>query len=98
MAGAKDLVIAGKISIAHGNVHDDIAALFTYSIGNFPTLRCLEQIRNDCAYHQANVKIVCIGGPDLKEVVPGYLAVLAEANPQAVGGALPADDFYYTGE
>ena len=43
-------------------------------------------------------KIVCIGGPDLKEVVPGYLAVLAEANPQAVGGALPADDFYYTGE
>lgn len=36
--------------------------VFTYSIGNFPTLRCLEQIRNDCAYHQANVKIVCIGG------------------------------------
>lgn len=36
--------------------------VFTYSIGNFPTLRCLEQIRNDCAYHKANVKIVCIGG------------------------------------
>lgn len=36
--------------------------VFTYSIGNFPTLRCLEQIRNDCAYHDANVKIVCIGG------------------------------------
>lgn len=36
--------------------------VFTYSIGNFPTLRCLEQIRNDCAYHCANVKIVCIGG------------------------------------
>lgn len=34
----------------------------TYSIGNFPTLRCLEQIRNDCAYHNANVKIVCVGG------------------------------------
>lgn len=34
----------------------------TYSIGNFPTLRCLEQIRNDCAYHEVNVKIVCIGG------------------------------------
>ena len=32
-----------------------------YSIGNFPTLRCLEQIRNCCAYHQANVKIVCVG-------------------------------------
>lgn len=36
--------------------------IFTYSIGNFPTLRCLEQIRNDCAYHDANVKIVCVGG------------------------------------
>lgn len=36
--------------------------VFTYSIGNFPTLRCLEQIRNDCAYHGANVKVVCVGG------------------------------------
>ena len=36
--------------------------VFLYSIGNFPTLRCLEQIRNDCAYHEANVKIVCVGG------------------------------------
>lgn len=36
--------------------------VFTYSIGNFPTLRCLEQVRNDCAYHNANVKIVCVGG------------------------------------
>ena len=32
-----------------------------YSIGNFPTLRCLEQIRNCCAYHEVNVKIVCVG-------------------------------------
>jgi transketolase len=36
--------------------------VFTYSIGNFPTLRAIEQIRNDCAYHNANVKIVCVGG------------------------------------
>ena len=36
--------------------------VFTYSIGNFPTLRSLEQIRNDCAYHDANVKVVCVGG------------------------------------
>jgi len=36
--------------------------VFTYSIGNFPTMRCLEQIRNDCAYHNANVKIVSVGG------------------------------------
>ena len=36
--------------------------VLTYSIGNFPTLRCLEQIRNDCAYHDAEVKVVCVGG------------------------------------
>lgn len=36
--------------------------VITYSIGNFPTLRCIEQIRNDCAYHNANVKVVCVGG------------------------------------
>ena len=34
----------------------------TYSIANFTTLRCLEQIRNDCAYHDVNVKIVSVGG------------------------------------
>ena len=36
--------------------------VLVYSIGNFPTLRPLEQIRNDCAYPGANVKIVCVGG------------------------------------
>ena len=36
--------------------------VFVYSIGNFPTLRCMEQIRNDAAYHNANVKIVAVGG------------------------------------
>jgi transketolase len=36
--------------------------VFTYSIGNFPTLRCLEMIRNDAAYHGANVKVVSVGG------------------------------------
>ncbi len=36
--------------------------VFTYSIANFPTLRCLEQVRNDVCYHNANVKIVVVGG------------------------------------
>jgi transketolase len=35
---------------------------FVYSLANFPTLRCLEQIRNDACYHDANVKVVCMGG------------------------------------
>ena len=36
--------------------------VFTYSIGNFPTLRCLEQLRNDVCYHDANVNVLAVGG------------------------------------
>lgn len=36
--------------------------VFTYSIANFPIMRCLEQIRNDVCYHNLNVKIVAVGG------------------------------------
>jgi transketolase len=36
--------------------------VFIYSIGNFPTLRCMEQIRYDICYHDLNVKIVAVGG------------------------------------
>lgn len=40
----------------------DGKTVFTYSIGNFNTLRCLEQIRNDACYHNSNVNIVSVGG------------------------------------
>jgi transketolase len=40
----------------------DGRVVFTYSIANFPTLRCLEQIRSDVCYHEANVKITAVGG------------------------------------
>lgn len=36
--------------------------VYTYSIGNFPVMRCLEQIRNCVCYHDANVKIIAVGG------------------------------------
>jgi transketolase len=35
--------------------------VFTYSIANFPTLRCLEQIRNDVCYHDLPVTVVAVG-------------------------------------
>ena len=34
---------------------------FVYSIGNFPTFRCLEQIRNDVCYMNLDVTIVAVG-------------------------------------
>ena len=36
--------------------------VFTYSIANFPTFRCAEQIRNDIDYHNLPVTIVSVGG------------------------------------
>lgn len=41
--------------------------------------------------------IVCITGSEMQDKLSGYLNVLAEQNPQAVGGQAPADDFYYVG-
>jgi transketolase len=36
--------------------------VFAYSIANFPTFRCAEQIRNDVDYHNLPVTIVAVGG------------------------------------
>jgi len=33
-----------------------------YSIANFPTLRCLEQLRNDVCYHNLPVTVIAVGG------------------------------------
>ena len=35
--------------------------VFVYSIANFPTFRCAEQIRNDIDYHKLSVTIVSVG-------------------------------------
>lgn len=39
--------------------------------------------------------IVCVTGDEMKERLSGYLQVLSDQNPQAVGGSLPGDDFYF---
>lgn len=36
--------------------------VFAYSIANFPTFRCAEQIRNDVDYHNLSVTVVAVGG------------------------------------
>jgi len=58
-----------NIGIAEQNMMGIAAGLalsgqivFAYSLANFPTLRCVEQIRNNVCYHDANVKIVASGG------------------------------------
>lgn len=69
--------------------------VFVYSIGNFPTLRCLEQIRNDCAYHHQNVNIVTIGGG----FVYGALGMSHQATEDmAVFNALPEVSVFAPGD
>ena len=47
--------------------------VYTYSIANFTTLRCLEQIRNDICYHDANVTLVSVGVPtNFNPAVPSF--------------------------
>ena len=41
--------------------------------------------------------IVCITGEEMKADVAGYAQVLYDADPAAVGGAMPDDGFYYLG-
>ena len=38
--------------------------------------------------------IVCISGQEAKDALSGYLDVLFNADPKAVGGSVPSDDFY----
>ena len=38
-----------------------------------------------------------VTGAEMKRQLSGYLDVLFKANPQVVGGSMPADDFYYAG-
>jgi transketolase len=79
--------------------------VFTYSIANFPTLRCLEQLRNDVCYHELPVKVVAVGGgyaygaqgythhgiEDLAilRALPG-MTVVAPADPAETAQAVPA--------
>ena len=39
--------------------------------------------------------ITFISGEDMKKKVTGYLSILFEQNPQAIGGEMPENDFYY---
>lgn len=42
--------------------------------------------------------LVCIDGAGMKDMLSGYLQTLFDQNPKAVGGSMPAEEFYYTGE
>ena len=42
-----------------------------------------------------NCAIVYVSGDEMKTMSRGFMEILYEANPAAVGGKMPSDDFYY---
>jgi transketolase len=65
--------------------------VFIYSIANFPTLRCLEQIRNDICYHGSDVKVIAVGS-GLAYGSQGYTHHAVED--VAVMGSLPGMEVF----
>jgi transketolase len=53
---AEQTMIGTAAGLAAAGYH-----VFVYSIGNFPTMRCIEQIRNDVCYHNRSVTVVAVG-------------------------------------
>ena len=70
------------------NDHPDQAAPLIAEAGIVPAAPIAEAAIPAC-------NITFIDGDELRTVLGGYLQVLADADPAAVGGALPGDDFYY---
>ena len=78
-------------SIAYVNEHPEEAAALVEQYGIVPKAAVAK-----AAIPQANM--VCLTGDELKADASAYLQVLFDADPAAVGGALPGDDFYWTAE
>lgn len=74
-----------SVTFVNENVEDAAALIGKYDI--VPAVVAVKAVP-DC-------NIVFITGDEMKQKLSGYLAVLLEQNPKSVGGALPADDFYY---
>ncbi len=42
-----------------------------------------------------NCSICVITGMEMKTILEGFLQIIYDTNPEAIGGAMPGDDFYY---
>ena len=74
-----------SVDFTNANVEEAAAVIAAYDI--IP-----EGVAKKAVPH---CSIVCIEGAEMQTKLAGYLNVLFEQNPSAVGGAVPGDDFYY---
>ncbi len=78
--------------------HKESAAYVNENVENAAVLVVKQGIIEKEKVAQAAIphcNITHIDGEEMKQTLSGYLSVLAEQNPESVGGSLPADDFYY---
>jgi NitT/TauT family transport system substrate-binding protein len=75
-----------SVDFVQNNV--DAAAELVAGLGIVPSAAVASQALPAC-------NIVLIEGEEMQQKLSGYLSELFAQNPAAVGGALPAEDFYY---
>ena len=76
---------AASVDWVNGNTADAAALIGNYGIVDAAVA---EKALPAC-------NIVCLTGQEMYNKLSGYLTVLSDQNPASVGGALPADDFYF---
>lgn len=79
-----------KVSAAYTNEHVEEAADFIEHFGIFKSAIAKKAI--------PYCNVTFISGKEMKTLMSSYLQVLFDQKPGAVGGAMPADDFYYQAE
>ena len=80
---------AASVAFVNANVEDAAALCETYGI--VPKAAVAKRAYPNC-------NIVFVTGAEMKTALSAFLGVLYDANPASIGGALPADDFYYGAE
>lgn len=74
-----------SVSYVNENIEDAAALIEKYDI--VPAAVAVKAV--------PKCNITFIAGDEMQKKLSGYLTVIMEQNPKAVGGALPEDDFYY---
>lgn len=80
---------AASVAFVNADVEDAAALCETYGI--VPKAAVAKRAYPNC-------NIVFVTGAEMKTALSAFLGVLYDANPASIGGALPADDFYYGAE
>lgn len=76
---------AASVAYVNESIEDAAALIEEYGI-----------VAKDIALHAIpDCHIVCVTGQEMRDMLSGYLGVLAARNPASVGGSVPDEDFYY---